>query len=256
MGAPDLAAAHMDRGNHDLLRRQAVQQQAHCGDVRHRVQSPHLMEVDLRHRHAVGVALRLGDQAVDRQDVRPDRLRQVQMVPDQMFDLMERAVVVLAAMGMAVVMLVMVLVIMVMGMFMIVLMAMLMSVVMAVVVVALLLHAVHGDGDMSPGDAALHGGGAGHPNARQPQAVELPEKGRRVRQQLQQRGGEHIAGGAHAAVQIQSLQGAFLLFTSIWLIMLARYPAPKPLSMFTTDTPLAQELSIDSRADRPWKEAP
>lgn len=192
----------------------------------------------------MGVALRLGDQAVDRQDVRPDRLRQVQMVPDQMFDLMERAVVVLAAMGMAVVM------VMLMGvvMFMIVLMAMLMSVVvvmmvrmivvMAVVVVALLLHAVHGDGDMSPGDAALHGGGAGHPNARQPQAVELPEKGRRVRQQLQQRGGEHIAGGAHAAVQIQSLQGAFLLFTSIWLIMLARYPAPKPLSMFTTDTPL------------------
>lgn len=38
--------------------------------------------------------------------------------------------------------------------------------------------------------------------------------------------------------------------------MLARYPAPKPLSMFTTDTPLAQEFSMDSRADTPPKDAP
>ena len=30
--------------------------------------------------------------------------------------------------------------------------------------------------------------------------------------------------------------------------MFARYPAPKPLSMFTTDTPLAQEFSMDNRA--------
>ena len=41
-----------------------------------------------------------------------------------------------------------------------------------------------------------------------------------------------------------------------WLIILARYPAPKPLSMFTTLTPLAQELSMDSRAARPPKAAP
>ena len=41
-----------------------------------------------------------------------------------------------------------------------------------------------------------------------------------------------------------------------WLIILARYPAPKPLSMFTTLTPLAQEFSIDSRAARPPKAAP
>lgn len=42
----------------------------------------------------------------------------------------------------------------------------------------------------------------------------------------------------------------------MWLIMLARYPAPKPLSMFTTDTPLAQEFSMDSSADTPPKDAP
>ena len=46
------------------------------------------------------------------------------------------------------------------------------------------------------------------------------------------------------------------LRASIWFIMLARYPAPKPLSMFTTDTPLAQELSILRRAARPPKAAP
>jgi len=40
------------------------------------------------------------------------------------------------------------------------------------------------------------------------------------------------------------------------LIMLARYPAPKPLSMLTTQTPLAQLLSMVSRADRPLKLAP
>ena len=41
-----------------------------------------------------------------------------------------------------------------------------------------------------------------------------------------------------------------------WLIMLAIYPAPNPLSMFTTLTPLAQELSMDKRADKPPKDAP
>ena len=36
-----------------------------------------------------------------------------------------------------------------------------------------------------------------------------------------------------------------------WLIILARYPAPNPLSIFTTLTPLAQEFSIESNADSP-----
>lgn len=31
---------------------------------------------------------------------------------------------------------------------------------------------------------------------------------------------------------------------------------PKPLSMLTTDTPLAQELSMESSADKPWNDAP
>jgi hypothetical protein len=38
--------------------------------------------------------------------------------------------------------------------------------------------------------------------------------------------------------------------------MAAMYPPAKPLSMFTTDTPAAQEFSIVSRAESPWKLAP
>lgn len=33
--------------------------------------------------------------------------------------------------------------------------------------------------------------------------------------------------------------------------MLAKYPAPKPLSIFTTDTPLAQEFSIGEGSHTP-----
>ena len=51
---------------------------------------------------------------------------------------------------------------------------------------------------------------------------------------------------------VQVLRTAYLSL----LIMLARYPAPKPLSMLTTQTPLAQLLSMVSRADRPLKLAP
>jgi hypothetical protein len=40
------------------------------------------------------------------------------------------------------------------------------------------------------------------------------------------------------------------------LMPLAAYPAPKPLSMFTTVNPLAQELSIPKSAVRPPKWEP
>ena len=39
-------------------------------------------------------------------------------------------------------------------------------------------------------------------------------------------------------------------------IRLAAYPAPKPLSMFTTVTLLAQLLSMPNSAAKPWKLAP
>ena len=45
-------------------------------------------------------------------------------------------------------------------------------------------------------------------------------------------------------------------FAHSLLIVLARYPAPKPLSIFTTATPAEQVLSMARRADTPWKLAP
>ena len=41
-----------------------------------------------------------------------------------------------------------------------------------------------------------------------------------------------------------------------WLIRLAKHAAPNPLSILTTPTPPAQEVSIPSRADKPLKLAP
>ena len=81
--------------------------------------------------------------------------------------------------------------------------------------------------------------------------------------------------GAESAVRLLSRQGvarwhrsfsggwppgretAYVRFaTARWLMRLAMHPAPKPLSMFTTDTPLAQLFSIPSSAARPPKLAP
>jgi hypothetical protein len=42
----------------------------------------------------------------------------------------------------------------------------------------------------------------------------------------------------------------------MWLIKLAMFPAPNPLSMFTTDTPDAQLFSMPSSAATPPKLAP
>ena len=48
----------------------------------------------------------------------------------------------------------------------------------------------------------------------------------------------------------------YVYLSPIRFIIFARYPAPKPLSIFTTLTPLAQEFSIDRSADRPPNDAP
>src|ERR1019366_4350583 len=58
-----------------------------------------------------------------------------------------------------------------------------------------------------------------------------------------------------AARQLWFRQSATGRFQSRF-IRLAAYPAPKPLSIFTTVTLLAQLFSIPSSAARPWKLAP
>jgi hypothetical protein len=44
--------------------------------------------------------------------------------------------------------------------------------------------------------------------------------------------------------------------STAWLIVAAEYAAPKPLSIFTTDTPGEQEFSMPSNAAIPPKLAP
>ena len=107
---------------------------------------------------------------------------------------------------------------------------------------------------MRAGDAAFHGRLRFVFHTRDPAGIQLLEKSLALflREKFEKRGGQHIARGAHGAVDVEN----FHFFASIWLIMLARYPAPNPLSMLTTDTPLAQELSMERRADNPSKAAP
>lgn len=111
VGAADGAAAHMHRGGDHLVRRQLLHQQAHRRHVRHGVHGAHFMEMNVRHRHAVDVTLRLGNAVVHRPDVRPHLFRHRQ-VADQMADLLHAAVVmvVLVVMLMVMVMLVVVVV--------------------------------------------------------------------------------------------------------------------------------------------------
>ena len=127
-----------------------------------------------------------------------------------------------------------------------------MMVMVVVVMVFSLLHAAYLHPEMGAGDAALDALFGGDGDAGDGQAIHPVNKVLGLGQKLQKGGGQHISGGTHAAVQIQC--GHFV--PPMWLMRLARKPAPKPLSMFTTLTPLAQELSMLSRADTPPKEAP
>ena len=134
-----------------------------------------------------------------------------------------------------------------------VVMAVVVMMVMVVVVVGFsLLHAADRHPEMGAGDAALDAFFGADGDTGDGQVIHPGDKVLGVGQKLQKGGCQHIPGGAHAAIQIQC--GHFV--PPMWLMRLARKPAPKPLSMFTTLTPLAQELSILSSADTPPKEAP
>ena len=58
------------------------------------------------------------------------------------------------------------------------------------------------------------------------------------------------------AGQVEMERGHGIHFAFRWLMADAWYPAPKPLSMFTTDTPEAHEFSMASSAATPPNEAP
>jgi len=112
--------------------------------------------------------------------------------------------------------------------------------------------AVHRDPNVGTHDPAFHRWFGSHQHAWDSQRVEPPQEVFRIRMQFQKSSHQHVAGGPHVAIQVDCSH----LDPSTWLIMLARYPAPNPLSMFTTLTPLAQELSMERRAESPPNDAP
>ena len=112
-------------------------------------------------------------------------------------------------------------------------------------------------------DDGVGGGDAGALHLRRVQrpAVER-EAGERRAQVIQREAGvqhraqQHVAADAGEAVQVGDAHGVYSAMALWRLITAARYPAPKPLSMLTTETPAAQELSIASSGARPPKLAP
>ena len=127
-----------------------------------------------------------------------------------------------------------------------------MLVMVRVMVVRAFLLAVDADGKMRGGYTALHKSLAHELYAGDSKRVQLGKRGVPIRSQLEKRGGKHVARGSHLAVYVKRIH--FAPFG--WLMRLARKPAPKPLSMFTTLTPAAYEFSMARSAVTPPNDDP
>ena len=158
----------MDRGGDHLARREALHEKAHRRHVRYGVQCSDLVEVYLRHGHAVDRALRPGDEAVHGEHVGLHLLRDMEPRHDMLYPV--HIVVVMALM---------------------------------VMVVPFRLRAVDADGDMRPGNAAFDGGLPDILDAGDARGVQRREGRLRVGHELQKRRRQHIPGSAHPAVDIQ-----------------------------------------------------
>ena len=187
------------------------------------------MEVYVGHRHAVNAAFRLREQVIYLKYFLFYLFRNGHMVVHDMCDLAEVSVMMIALF----------------------LRRMPIGMLVPVLRLAFLL-AVDQNAHMRAGNAAFDRPFHNVANAGDPRAVQFVRELLRLRKQLYKRRREHIARRAHAQIKIKR----FHFKASIWLIMLARYPAPNPLSMLTTETPDAQELSIESSADSPPNDAP
>ena len=188
MGAADHAAAHMDGGDHDALGLQKGERVAHACHVGHRVQGPHLVEVDLVHRAAVGPGLGCGKPVVDAHCPVPHRLGQGQggdVAPD-----IGQSRVVVAPMAV-----VMRMPRPLVGM----------GVVGMPLVMALLLFPADRHSHMRACDATGGRRLGLHCHAGQPQAVHGAEEARLIVQQFIERRHQHVPGRPHVALQIQSL---------------------------------------------------
>ena len=69
-------------------------------------------------------------------------------------------------------------------------------------IMALLLLAVDDHGDMRPGDPAADRLLSLHGHAGEAQGVHFPDKAVRVRDQLEKRGRQHVAGCSHFALKV------------------------------------------------------
>ena len=87
-----MTASHMNRGDDHLIRSNLVHQQADCRDIRNGIHGSHLVEMNLRNRNTVGMALRLRNQAVNCHHILLHLIRNVQMTTDDMLNVMETAV--------------------------------------------------------------------------------------------------------------------------------------------------------------------
>ena len=199
VGTADGAAAHVNGGGQNLVRAEQIQGVAHAGDIRHRVQRPHLVVVDVPHRAAVGLGLRLGDGVIYPTGVDLDLLRQGQAV-NQLRNMSRRGVMVVMMVELR----------MVMGVRVAVLMVVVVPRIAAMEVGGrlrggglMLLLAVYGHRHVGAGNAAGGGGLGLQPDPRQAQPVHGAEKPRLVLQQLVQGGHKHVPGGPHAAFQIK-----------------------------------------------------
>ena len=177
MGATHLPKARAHRGGEYLDRPQLLHEQAYPQDIRHRVQSPHLVEMHQLHRPAVYLGLRLGDAAIYRQHLPLDLGRYGQAL-DQRLDFPH------APMGMPVVVPV--------------------GMAMVVVMEGIFLLAMDPHLHFAAGDAAAQYLLGLHGYAGYAQAVEPGEEAIGIGMQIQQRPHEHIPRRAHAAIQIQS----------------------------------------------------
>ena len=131
-----MTASHMNRGDDHLIRSNLVHQQADCRDIRNGIHGSHLVEMNLRNRNTVGMALRLRNQAVNCHHILLHLIRNVQMTADDMLNVMETAVMMMR------VTIITVLVGVFMGMLVGVFMGMLVGVLVGVLVIFMLMEMI------------------------------------------------------------------------------------------------------------------
>ena len=101
-------------------------------------------------------------------------------------------------------------------------------------------------------DSVLYGSAENHVIAFNIELIKLGNKFILIYSQIEQCTERHISADTGTAIEVKCFH-----FEAPSLFMLfAVYPAPKPLSILTTTTPLAQLLSIQRREERPLKFAP